>query len=458
MIGLVFFLVLIPNISSAAERPADFAYGMSIQTDAAHALHEIEIPAAVYRTVTRADLGDVRVFNGQGEVVPHALRPRVAVKAQAGGAVSLPSFPLWGEGASKLDDLNLRIEKRGDGVIIDVRSRAKDGAGKKLRGYLLDASALKQPVRTLEFAWQSGVESFIGVVRIEGSDDLSRWSVLADNAALARLSFGGHQVTRSRVELGAARAKYLRISWPESQAPLEALTALAEPSPVVVASPRMWQSFVGSPVSGKSGEYSYDLGGAFMFDRLRVQLPQVNTLVQMQILSRAKPSDEWRPVTSALAYRLRERDAEVTSPEIIATSHGERYWLLRADQKGGGVGSGALAIEIGWVPHLLVFAARGAGPFQLAYGSARVKPAALAIESLIPGYKTNAEFKVARATLGEQVTLAGVSRLGAARDYKTIALWGSLILGVSVLGWMALRLSRQVSSSPAESRKTESPH
>lgn len=458
MIGLVFLLFLIANIAAAAERPADFAYGMAIEADAAHALQEIEIPAAVYRAVTRADLGDVRVFNGQGEVVPHALRPRVAVKEQTGGAVSLPSFPLWGEGANKLDDLNLRIEKRGDGMIIDVRSGVKSGAKKILRGYLLDASAVKQTLGSLEFDWQSAAGSFIGIVRIEGSDDLSHWNVLANNAALARLSFGGHQVKRSRVELRAAKAKYLRVSWPESQPPLEALTVLAEPSPIVVASPRLWQSFVVSPVAGKTGEYSYDLGGAFMFDRLRVQLPQVNTLVQVQILSRAKSSDEWRPATSALAYRLRERDAEVSSPEIIVTSQGERYWLFRVDQKGGGVGSGALAIEIGWVPHKLVFAARGAGPFQLAYGSARVKPAALAIDALIPGYKTNAEFKVARATLGEQVTLAGVSRLGATRDYKTIALWGSLILGVSVLGWMALRLSRQVSSPSAKSQTTDGSH
>ena len=457
MIAQVFLLFLIANIAAAAERPADFAYGIAIETHGQHALYEIDIPAAVYRAVTRADLGDVRVFNGQDEVVPHALRPRVAVREESGGAVRLPLFPLWGDGGNKVDDLNLRIEKRGDGTIVDVQSPAKSGTEKKLRGYLLDASAVKPSLTTLEFDWQSSAGNFIGTVRIEGSDDLSKWNVFADNAALARLSFDGHQVRRSRVELRAAKTKYLRISWPENQAPLEALTVVAESSPTVIASPRLWQSFVAA-AAGRSGEYSYDLGGALVFDRLRVRLPQVNTLVQVQILSRAKSSDQWRSVTSALAYRLRERDAELTSPEIIVTSHGERYWLLHVDQKGGGVGSGAVAIEIGWVPHKLVFAARGAGPFQLAYGSARVKPATLAIDSMIPGYKTNAEFKVAHATLGAPVMLAGVSRLSAARDYKTLVLWGSLIFGVSLLGWMALRLSRQVSDPPAQSSTTENSH
>ena len=77
---------------------------------------------------------------------------------------------------------------------------------------------------------------------------------------------------------------------------------------------------------------------------------------------------------------------------------------------------------------------------------------------MIPGYKTTAEFKVARATLGEPMTPAGVSRLGASRDFKTLMLWGSLILGVTVLGWMALRLSRQASNPPVESQTTKNSH
>ena len=55
-------------------------------------------------------------------------------------------------------------------------------------------------------------------------------------------------------------------------------------------------------------------------------------------------------------------------------------------------------------------------------------------------------------------TLAGESRLSTARDYKTLVLWGSLIFGVSLLGWMALRLSRQVSDPPAQSSTTENSH
>jgi hypothetical protein len=72
------------------------------------------------------------------------------------------------------------------------------------------------------------------------------------------------------------------------------------------------------------------------------------------------------------------------------------------------------------------------------------------IDSLIPGYKTDAEFKVRTASLGEQVTLAGAARLRAQTDYKKWTLWGILILGVFVLAAMAYRLARQVKTTPAD--------
>lgn len=454
MSAVVILLLLAQSAAFAAETPADFAYGIPIEIEAKDALYEIEIPAAVYRGITRSDIGDLRIFNGQGEVVPHAFRPP---PARPISPVSLPVFPLYGESDQKLEDLSVRINKRGDGTIVDIQNRATRGSqSTPLRGYLLDASSLKTAIEALLLDWQTTSESFVGEVRVEGSDDLAAWTILTDRAALARLTFGGHQVQRNRVDVRFAKFKYLHVSWPKSQAPLESLTVAAEPAGHVINSPRMWQTIAGSELSGKKGEYSYDLGGHFPFDRLRIDLPEINSWAQVQILARTATSDEWRQVTSAIVYRLRDRDTEVTSQEIALSRRGERYWLLRADQKGGGVGSGVPAIQIGWVPQKLVFVARGAGPFQLAFGNAAAKPAAYPVESVIPGYKTDAEFKVKAATLGAQTTLSGEARLRASLDYKKLALWGSLIFGVILLGSMAWRLSRQLTKTPTDPKSDDS--
>ncbi|MGH9861462.1 MAG: DUF3999 family protein, partial [Candidatus Acidiferrales bacterium] len=74
MKALIILLALAQSAALAAERPEDFAYGIPIQAGARSALYQVEIPLAVYRGVTRSDLGDVRVFSGAGETVPHALK------------------------------------------------------------------------------------------------------------------------------------------------------------------------------------------------------------------------------------------------------------------------------------------------------------------------------------------------------------------------------------------------
>ncbi|MGH7811592.1 MAG: DUF3999 family protein, partial [Candidatus Binatia bacterium] len=224
MKSFAILLLLIRGIAAAAEGTQDFAYGITIHADSADALHEIEIPAAVYCGVMRSDLGDLRVFNGQGEVVPHALRPRVASTAQRGAVVRLPAFPLYGETTNTIEDLNLRVEKRADGTVIGIQSQTRGAERKnRLRGYLIDASTLKSSIHALQFDWHAGSASFVGKIRVDGSDDLTRWTNLADNATLARLTFDGHRVERDRVELGAAKLKYLRLSWPENQAALDRL-------------------------------------------------------------------------------------------------------------------------------------------------------------------------------------------------------------------------------------------
>jgi hypothetical protein len=440
--------------AGAAEGPHDYAYGIAIHADATEALQEFEVPAAVYRGVTRNDLGDVRVFNGQGEVVPHALRPRMALRVENNASVDLPVFPFYGQVGDKTDDAKIRVEKRRDGTIVSIQSRTKSNApDQRLRGYLVDVSTLKQPVKALMLDWRSSPEGFVGKVSIAGSDDFAAWTTLIDQAALVRLTFGGQQLNQNRVELPRTKYRYLRVTWPDHQVPLESLKLVAELADNQVAVRRVWQSVTGSTVSTKTGEYVYDLGGVFPFDRLHLELPQINTLAPLQILARQKSSDEWRPKTNAVVYRLRRGDAEVTSSEITMSGDGERYLLLRAEQKGGGIGTGVPLLQIGWIPQKLVFAARGVGPFQLVYGNSAAKATAYPIESLIPGYKTDGEFQVKQAALGDPVTLAGATRLREPIDYKKWTVWIVLVLGVAALGWMAYRLSHQI--SPPSSQPTD---
>jgi hypothetical protein len=456
------FFLLGANAASGAERPADYAFGIPLEADGKEALYDVTLPVAVYRGVVRADLGDLRVFNGAGEVVPYALRPRRMTDTETAPPVALTLFPLKAEEGAALDAISIRVRRSAGGKSsIDVTSTGgRAGGGKRIVGYLVDLTSLDRALRAIEFDWQAMPDGFAGKIRIDASDDLGSWSTLVSAAPLVSLEVAGQRLQQKRVELPQQKVKYLRLSWAQgggSAAP-EITSARGEPVSRTVEAPREWAQFEATK-GEKPGEYLFDLHGHLPVDRARLQLPEVNTVVQIELLARDKSEAPWRPVTRGVVYRLRRDGNEITSPDLSTGAASERYWLLRVDQRGGGIGSGMPKLEAGWVPHSLVFAARGEPPFQLAYGNREAKPAAYAIETLIPGYRDSGGAKIRAAKTGaqqamspsgtqvsQQRELGGEARLKEAIDWKRWSLWGALVLGVLVLGFMAWRLMRQMDS------------
>jgi hypothetical protein len=85
----------------------------------------------------------------------------------------------------------------------------------------------------------------------------------------------------------------------------------------------------------------------------------------------------------------------------------------------------------------------------LAYGSARAGPAALAIETLVPGYDRMEREAPSFPMAGTGAVDAAQSSRALERpiDAKRWLLWASLALAALVLGWMAYSLSRQMRSA-----------
>ena len=163
MKGIVFVAYLMTALfARAAEKPADYAYGLKIEASGSEALYEVTLPPAVYQGVTRRDLGDVRVFNGAGEVVPHAWRPRRTEKADAGASVPLTLFPLKATVGANLDGLSINVRRSASGAVsVDVKSAGPQAASQETAGFLIDMSAQDRALRAIELDWKP-VEGFSG--------------------------------------------------------------------------------------------------------------------------------------------------------------------------------------------------------------------------------------------------------------------------------------------------------
>ena len=457
MRAVMFAALLCPALSLATERPQDFAYGTPIQIEGQEALYEVDMPAAVYRGVMRRDLGDVRVFNAEGELVPFATEPMRARKSQLPEPVAVRFFPVYGAQSLPLDSVQLKVDKTSGATVVSVAADPHKPSGKRrLLAYLIDAGAPSRPYEVLQLDWRQTTPSFAINVRLDASDDLKSWSTVVARAPLVRVDYAGQRLEQRAIEFAPRTSKYLRLSISDTRSDQDTQTdtqldltgASLRAGEVALETPRNWME-VHASAGDNAGEYRFDLGGPYPVDRIRIGLVQDNTIAAAELLVRATPAEQWRSIAHTVVYRLTRDGHQVVSAELAVPALSERYWLLRVDQRGGGLGTSMPTLYAGWVPQKIVFAARGEAPFQIAYGSARAAPAAYAIETLVPGWRNDARPQLPQAQTLPERLLGGATALHRPRDRKVWALWSALLVGVTVLGWMAWRLARQMQAPAA---------
>jgi hypothetical protein len=196
--------------------------------------------------------------------------------------------------------------------------------------------------------------------------------------------------------------------------------------------------------TGKPQVFDFDLGGPVPVDRIEFQLPENNTIVNAELFAASSRNGTWTSVLRARLYRVARAEAEVTGPTLEVARRSDRFYQLRVESTGGGLGSGLPALVTYHAPDELLFLKRGEGPFTLAYGRYEVKPSRFEADdllSLLP-QKTG---PTATGKLGDIKHLGGSDRLTppkAPPPYETYAVWAILIAGVALLGGIALRLAR----------------
>jgi len=443
--------LMISSISVAVEKN-DFAFGYNLEVDGDGAIYSLTLPEDIYRGVTRQDRGDVRVFNGRGDPVPHLIRREERKVVSLRQDVALAHFPLYsaGQGKSVAQSVNkVRITTNEQGSVIDLNYGKADIKSRKLIGYLFDASALEQVPNALTLSWPQAQTDFVLNVRVEGSDDLNQWQTITADATLSYLQYGNHKLVQQRIELPLRKLKYLRLTWEKDKAfTLDKVIAQFPES--ITAQARQWTAFA-EPLKtlnpNKEVIYDFDSKSLLPVDRIKLALPQRNTVIQAVLESRADKDSPWHVHYSGVIYHLQMEGAELKTPDIITGLSRDRYWRLRLMDQELSL-NGLPILQLGWVPEQLLFIAQGEAPFTLAFGSARVAAVTTPLAQLLnQDDLTNNGQLIKAAQLGSRLQLGDVSKLQAPTPplpWKKWLLWAILIIGVLLLAGMALKLVKQM--------------
>ncbi|OPA95024.1 hypothetical protein BFW87_13310 [Pseudomonas fluorescens] len=436
---------LLCSAASAQESPADFTTQVPLAVSGSGPWYRLELPLAVQLSARQVDLSDVRVFNAAGEPQAYALSRQSAQRSESRTVADVKWFALYAADTREaLPDVVMKSTS--EGTLLEVRPST---SGKQvLRGWVLDASAIKAPLQQLSLDWSRERDGFQRF-SIEASDDLQHWQSWGDGQ-VARLSFADERVEQHDVSLPGQSARYLRLVWQGQEAPQLTSAKLVSATRNSVPAPLMWSQ----PLAGarlKAGEYSWQLPTGLNVERLRIDLKQPNTLAPVTLSGRREASQAWQPLSSGLLYRLTQNGQDVVQDELQLPGQTVAELKLQVDERGGGLGLEAPALRFAVRATQLVFLARGEPPFTLALGNASVKAANLPLSTLIPDYSAERLNTVGQATVAGEVVVkqpAVAASPQAGTDWKKLGLWAVLLLGVAALGAMAYSLLRKPVAKP----------
>lgn len=440
-------------LAMPAAHGADYAHRIELAIPGAQFAYRVKLPDAVHRGATRADLADLRVVNAAGEPVPFGFAGGAGRADAPADSVALPLFPVTRALAASAGDFELKVRRNADGSVVALASAAAPRAAdaREVAFWLADLSRLPRGITGLAFDWRTA-PGLAAAARIEAGDDLRTWRTLAGRAPLLDLAVGGERLRRDAVEFAATRARYLRIHIEREAGPApEGLALRATLAAPDTAPPRERIEAAGARAPDQPLEVAFDLGGLWPVDRVEFRLPQPNTLVPAELLVRDRTDEPWRALARTVVYRIDAAGAQADSPALALPATTARHWLLRADARSGGFGTGELRLVAGYAARHLVFVARGSGPFRVEYGR-RTAPgardaasAALPLATLLPDYRAGAEWALAEATPGAALTVdaaAAAPSLANTLDLRKATLWGLLVAAVGLLGFIAWRLLR----------------
>jgi hypothetical protein len=459
---------MLMTAASASDTPQDYTHVLPLTTSARQGVLQLRLPKDVYLHARSPMLDDLRVFDASGTLQPFALRTPGAEARISHRDRPLTIFPLT-SAAGPASRLDLDVSTTTDGRLVSVKLKPEAGAAttsaSQLAALVLDLGkdAASLPVDALRFTLPAGTQEYSAQVWLETSNDMKQWDTVGAAELNWLVNKDAQTLSNDRLPFDARSFRYARLSW-RSGTPLQFASITAEqPTQISTALPA--EQLLIQPSAGRQAQdLLYATPPAIAPLKAGLQFSDNNAVlagtlgVYRELPARqAGQGASWRfdPLVSSTFYRILQGDQVRSSGDVDVPPVHATQWVLRTSTPS------ALkpALRLNWQPATLVFLASGNGPYTLAVGRASATPMARDLSQVAPGFSDAEVQKLEQVSAGPAVQQqgSGVQDASSALEAATAAqrrlilLWGVLLLGVAVLGFMVWRLVRSSRSTPPAS-------
>lgn len=432
----------------------DFAYGADIISSDNKPFYELSIPLHIYQNTLQKELGDLRIFNAKHQVLPHAFKKHQAPQSLEKLQQTIPIFPIYAAKNDTLNDFHLNIKNNQYEQVIDQNTKTgKDTAF--LRAYIVDLRHWNKPLDRLNINFDKHqLKHWTHKISIDRSDDLNNWVNIVEEKLLLNLSYQGQTLEQNTINLTPLNSRYLRLLF-------LAHDNLHKIDNIQVShqrkNPEQKQQWLRVDVkaSQKKGEYSFSNPLNTSINALDIHLPEQNSLVKVNVLSRQSKNHPWVNNNNASLYRIKLDNTQIKNSLITFPPSSHTEWKLEIDQQGGGLGTPLTQLKISYPDKKIIFLARGNAPYKARWGSIKVQAVSPKSQQLVLDSLNSASQNHAAFVTKAHINISSIESFNAQAiihsppskdiDWQQILLWVILILAALMLIYMALQLMKKIS-------------
>jgi hypothetical protein len=343
IIALLGTMLIVSTELSIAEPPSlymdDFAYGAPL-TSAASEFRSFTLLPTMIKDVKRRDLGDIRVFDGNSELIPTLVRKK---------------------------DGQIKISRQ------SVSFSRLQIAG-KTTGYMLDRTAKhEQSLKSLSLKWKQGTAPSVLSIRVEHSPNKKSWKTLKDSETVNNFKFNGIALNQNIIDINNNTQRYIKLIFlDKKQAP-----ALASVHAYVTnkkISDYFWIS-AGKlqPQEGMPNSYGINLNKGIRPKLIKLSFPKLNSIISgpLNSIETINGKSQIKPLLKNFsAYIVTMNNKVVKSRPINISRWKSSNWLITSKASKNIQPEDLPGITAAYPQYEVIFASNGNEPYTVVWGNA----------------------------------------------------------------------------------------
>jgi len=404
--GAVFMLAALTPLA-IAQAPTlsmdDFAYGSELTPVESHFRRFVLTPTMI-QSVKRRDLGDVRVFDEDNELMPVLVRKNNSdIKTSRQQLAFVPHV----------------VKGKTVGFVLD---RTKDH---------------QQWLKSLQLQWKKNAAPNVLSVKIENSADLVSWKTLKKSEVVSNYKFGNTMLRHNVIDIDSYTQRYIRIAFlqrknvPPVLESVNSFISSAKPyKPAWIAAGKL------KPQAGKPGSYQFSVSEGVNPRLLKMSFSALNTVLtgSLYAVLSSNGQQQRKLVTNNFsAYKITLNNKVVRSKPIDLSRWQATNWLITADAGSNVEANGLPKVMVAYPTYEVIFAAEGDEPYTVVWGN---RKAGAPVLSDINSGQDVIQVRHGRIFKTDELT----ERVESARfPWLTILIVLGVILIVAATGWFGYR-------------------